>query len=195
MDPWVESNNSHHLPKDLITLLQRKGSFTLNHVATQLQNLSREKQCLTGCQLNLHMRFREYWYAYICALKESKICLIDELNELVWLHSPSINYTPKEGYLTLISEWNLELQEDWWRHLWKLKFQNKSRLFMWCAMETKYLPEISYTEGKKEEGPNGCNLYKIYEEYVTHLLIECSYNQPVWNFLSSNQAHHVHGQG
>jgi hypothetical protein len=115
---------------------------------------------------------------YIDALKRSHIKLTNREDELVWKKNPTGLYTPKAGYISL----NLSLHQlpKWWgKSLWKQKFPQKEKIFMWASLNNR-IPTWENLNKRKIEGPGRCTLCKKANETTPHLLLTCPFTAKVW---------------
>eukprot|EP00253_Pinus_taeda_P014695 PITA_14695 len=71
-------------------------------------------------QINIPPLWHQDWLEYINVLSESHIRIKQGQDELIWYHSENGVYTPKSGYLTLISHKVPDTISFWWNSVWKL---------------------------------------------------------------------------
>jgi hypothetical protein len=117
--------------------------------------------------------------SYIATLRRGHISLIDREDELVWQKYPLGFYTPKEGYIALNIN-SLQQNPKWWRKgLWKMKFPQKDKLFMWVALNNR-ISTWEIMNMRQIEGPRRCVLCKNAIESTFHILITCPFNMKVW---------------
>lgn len=123
-------------------------------------------------QLNLPLEWHQYWEDYTNALRESHICIKDDLDKLTWDKAESGFYTPKEGYLCLISNKNLEIVQSWWKIIWQLKTPPRTKHFFWCLLWKK-IPTREELMRRSMHGPTWCILYKKQSKSTTHIFLAC----------------------
>jgi hypothetical protein len=118
-DPWSGRNRQHILLEQIVEQLRMLGFVTLNQITDPLQNTLWAQGWHLENILGIEGEDNRLMEEYIYSLRTSHIRLRDREDELVWIHTPSSTYTPKEGYIQLSIEHNQRDMIWWWKKLWK----------------------------------------------------------------------------
>jgi len=119
------------------------------------------------------------WDHYTQALKLAHIQLVLREDDLIWdLHLSGV-YTLKVGYIQLSEDQVLGEEIWWWRRLWKFKCMAKSKLLLWAILKNK-VPTWDNLRKRTFNGPGWCTLWRMEEEFVSHLFLNCSYTKATW---------------
>jgi hypothetical protein len=156
-DPWPGSGNSHILPEELINQLHRKGIFFLSHLSDPLSTTIWNQGWRSDLSLGLNGASANLLETYISSLRRGHIRLSDKEDELVWKKDPLGSYTPKSGYIALNIDPIQQNPRWWWKGLWKLKCPQKSKIYMWAALNNR-IPTWDNLSRCQIEGPGRCSL-------------------------------------
>eukprot|EP00253_Pinus_taeda_P014295 PITA_14295 len=129
LDPWIGSNGRYQLSRDLIQHLHSHELMVLANIANPQNSTIFSQRWKSAQQLDLPQHWHQEWHEYITALSESHIRIKEGPDELIWHHSDSGLYSPKSGYLTLISHKIPNLITFWWKSIWNLTAPPRTRLF------------------------------------------------------------------
>lgn len=178
-DPWIGCNEAFALSPGLLRHLGSKNITSLNQVARVGQFSIWGQVWKDDEELGLNIRWKNEWTGFTKELKRSNVRIREEPDRLMWAHSKSGGYTPKEGYSYLLGKkgWG---DPDWWsKALWKLKSPAKSKLFIWCILKKK-APTWEILQSRFLIGPGRCPLCKDNEETLNHLFISCLFSRKIW---------------
>jgi len=103
LDPCTGGGERFQLSGDLIQNLNSHDIKVLEHIADQMNTTIFSQGWKYAQQLDIPPLWHGEWKDYINALTESHIKIKEGLNELVWCLAENGIYTPKAGYLKLIS--------------------------------------------------------------------------------------------
>eukprot|EP00253_Pinus_taeda_P011344 PITA_11344 len=181
-DPWVGCNQSYALSPGILRHLDRKGIHTLNQVEKVGLSTLWGQAWKNAVDLGLDFRWHNEWSSFIEELHRSNVRIKSEPDALLWAHSKSGNYSPKEGYAFLMDQKGWQVPEWWSRKLWKLKCPLKSRVFLWCLLKSK-IPTWDILQNRFFIGPGRCPLCKVAEESISHLFTSCSTTITIWGEL------------
>eukprot|EP00253_Pinus_taeda_P029580 PITA_29580 len=138
----------------------------------------------SAVDLGLDFRWHHEWSSFIEELHRSNVRIKSEPDVLLWAHSKSGNYSPKEGYAFLMDQKGWQEPEWWSSKLWKLKCPLKSRVFLWCILKRK-IPTWDILQKRFFIGPGRCPLCKAAEESISHLFISCPISINIWGELTN----------
>jgi len=178
-DPWVGCNEAFALSPGFLRHLDSKGIQTLNQVERVGQSTIWGQAWKTLGDLGLNVRWQIEWEGYIQELQRSNVRIKDVPDILLWAHSKSGTYSPKEGYNFLMSKKGWERPGWWAKDIWKLKCPAKARLFFWCILKRK-VPTWDILQARFMIGPGRCPLCKLSEESISHLFIYCPVSKKIW---------------
>eukprot|EP00253_Pinus_taeda_P023686 PITA_23686 len=133
--------------------------------------------------LNSLPLIRDNLLEYINALSESHIRIKQGPDEIIWYHSGNGIYTPKSGYLTLISHKIPDTISFWWQTVWKLTAPPRQKLFFWCILQG-VVPTGDYLMHRTVYGPTWCTFCKQSSESCTHLFLFCPAISVIWQAIS-----------
>eukprot|EP00253_Pinus_taeda_P018226 PITA_18226 len=178
-DPWVGCNDAFALSPGFLRHLDSKGIQTLNQVERVGQSTIWGQAWKTVVDLGLNVRWQNKWESFIKELQRSNVRIKDEPDVLMWAHSKSGAYSPKDGYNFLMGKKGWD-RPDWWaKDIWKLKCPAKARLFFWCILKKK-VPTLDTLQARFMAGPGRCPLCKLTEETINHLFISCPFTKKIW---------------
>eukprot|EP00253_Pinus_taeda_P033955 PITA_33955 len=183
-DPWVGCNQTYALSPGILRHLDRKGIYTLNQVEKVGLSTLWGQAWKSAVDLGLDFRWHHEWSSFIEELHRSNVRIKSEPDVLLWAHSKSGNYSPKEGYAFLMDQKGWQEPEWWSSKLWKLKCPLKSRLFLWCLLKSK-IPTWDILQNRYFIGPGRCPLCKAAEESISHLFISCPISTNIWGELTN----------
>eukprot|EP00253_Pinus_taeda_P017857 PITA_17857 len=158
LDPWAGSGGRHILPRELAWK--------------------------SAQQLNLPNRWHPAWRAYREALQESHIRITEGQDELIWNLAECGLYTPKAGYLQLISHKKPDTTASWWQNIWKLDASPRSKLFTWCILRDK-IPTGEHLMKRAQYGPTWCVLCREASESTEHIFLRCRATLSLWKNLKT----------
>ena len=160
LDPWNGSGGRHILPEALIRHLHSQGIRFIADIADPQHTTIFEQRWKTVSQINIPPLWHQEWLTYISALSESHIRIKQGHDELIWHHSEHGIYTPKSGYLSLISHKVPDSISFWWNSIWKLTAPPpRQKLLFWCILKG-IVPTGDYLMRRAVYGPSWCILCK-----------------------------------
>eukprot|EP00253_Pinus_taeda_P034418 PITA_34418 len=183
MDPWPGCGGRHILPDDLIQHLHSQAIRVMVDIADP-QKSSIFDQCWKSThQINLPPVWHQDWMDYITALSEAHIRIKQGPDELMWHLSGNGIYSPKSGYLALISHKILDAISFWWQTVWKLTAPPRQKLFFWCILKG-VVPTGDYLMHRAVHGPTWCTFCKETSESCIHLFLLCPAISAIWQAIS-----------
>eukprot|EP00253_Pinus_taeda_P015641 PITA_15641 len=184
-DPWNGSGGRHILPEALIRFLHTQGITYIADIADPQRTTIFEQRWKTVDQINIPPLWHQECLSYINALFEAHIRIKQGPDELIWYPVQHGIYTPKSGYLSLISHKVPDLISFWWNSIWKLTSPPWQKLFFWCILKG-VVPTGEYFMRRAVHGPSWCILCKKSAESCTHLFLQCSILTHIWQAISSD---------
>eukprot|EP00253_Pinus_taeda_P026585 PITA_26585 len=172
MDPWPGCGGRHILPDDLIQHLHSQVIRVLADIVDPQNSSIFEQRWKSAHQINLPPVWHQDWMEYITALSEAHIRIKYEPDELMWHLSGNGIYTPKSGYLALISHKIPDAISFWWHTVWKLTAPPRQKLFFWCILKG-VVPTGDYLMHRAVHGLTWCTLCKQSSESCIHLFLLC----------------------
>lgn len=135
--------------------------------------------------LHIPERWRQDWEIYTEALKQAHIRITEEEDEIVWALAKNGSYTPKDGYQSLMEQFQPEHAQQWWKAIWKLKAAPRTRMLMWAILFNK-IPTGTNLIKRSFHGPFWCHLCRSNEEDTEHIFLTCPVVTEHWSLLLSH---------
>eukprot|EP00253_Pinus_taeda_P008342 PITA_08342 len=171
-DPWVGCNEAFSLSPGLLRHLGSKGILTLNQVEKTGHFTIWGQAWKNDEELGINIKWKNECFSFIQELHRSNVRLKNEPDLLIWAQGEIGEYSPKDRYSFLMQKKGWGNPEWWSKHIWKLKFRAKARIFFWCMLKRK-VPTWDILQARYLFGLGRCPLCKIEEESISHLFISC----------------------
>eukprot|EP00253_Pinus_taeda_P019711 PITA_19711 len=185
MDPWPGCGGRHILPEDLIQQLHSQAIRVLEDIANPQNSSIFEQHWKAAHQINLPPVWHQDWMDYIISLLEAHIRIKQGPDELMWHLSRNGIYTPKTGYLALISHKIPDAISFWWKIVWKITAPPRQKLFFWCILKG-VVPTGDYLMHRAVYGPTWCTFCKLSSESYIHLFLLCPAISAIWQAISAS---------
>jgi len=135
---------------------------------------------LEGSTLELGGEHEAEWDRFRQLLIESGISLQERSDVFMWTRGDNTGkLTVKNAYNALAAKFWENLEETWWKKLWKWDCPIKIRLFIWLLSANKILVWENL-QARGWAGPSRCALCKSDCESVHHLFVKCPFTCAVW---------------
>lgn len=185
LDPWAGSGGRHIPPRELVEYLTAREIKVISQITDREQSDIFHQVWKSAQQLNLPRRWHPAWRAYIEALHESHIRISEGQDELIWNSAESGHYSPKAGYLQLISHKRPDTIASWWQKIWKLDASPRSKLFTWCILWDR-IPTGDHLMRRAQYGPTWCILCREDSESTEHIFLRCRATLNLWRNLKNS---------
>ena len=118
------------------------------------------------------------------AIKSIPLSSTNQTDVLVWLFTPSGNYSIKSGYRFLfensVQPQRIDHDSAFWKKLWGLEVPSKIKNFLWRASR-EALP-VKANLCRRRITPEGqCEICRTGDEDCSHAIFFCSDVQAMWN--------------
>ncbi|XP_035545068.1 uncharacterized protein LOC118348173 [Juglans regia] len=117
------------------------------------------------------------------------LCSDNVEDRRVWAHERNGEFSVRSCYRFISSQAgpqiaessNMQAQQKFWKHLWKMKVPNKLKIFAWHACKDSLPTAVNLV--KRKVIPNAtCRMCLSEEENIAHAIFHCGAVQDLWRY-------------